>query len=60
MNNSTEHTEDCTGGAECAPIEGQWDQPPGIYVEEAHSELGDTAPWCQIRKSAFELAGGGS
>jgi hypothetical protein len=53
--NTTEHTEDCTGEAECAPIIGQWDQPPGIYVEQARAELAEDAPWCKIRVRAFEL-----
>jgi hypothetical protein len=52
-----EHTDDCTGEAECMPIDGQWDQPPGVCVEEARTELGDDAPWCQIRVRAFILDG---
>jgi hypothetical protein len=50
------HTEDCTGGLECEPIEGVWDQPPGIYAQMAQEQFGDM-PWCQIRRVAFVLEG---
>jgi hypothetical protein len=55
-----EHTDDCAGydAAECEPIDGQWDQPPAQYVEMATVEIGDIAPWCQVRVRAFELARG--
>lgn len=48
------HTEDCAGGDECEPLEGQWNQPPGIWVNAAEDELGG-APMCRIFEKAWEL-----
>lgn len=49
------HTDDCQGGDECEPIDGQWNQPAGTYRREAEAELGDDAPTCRIFELAWEL-----
>jgi hypothetical protein len=55
------HTDDCNnppfydGDEECVAVNGEWMQPPGIYVGQAEADLGDGAPWCAIRKLAWEL-----
>lgn len=53
---TTDHTEDCIArehpDLECAAIEGDWNQPPGGYVQQATDELGEDVPWCQIQSLA--------
>jgi hypothetical protein len=33
-----------------------WDQPPGVWLDEAESEFGGEAPWCVITERGNELA----
>ena len=49
------HTNDCIGGDECEPVEGEWMQPPGEYVSEAVAEMGDGALWCHVHMRAWEI-----
>jgi len=49
-----DHTDDCMGGTDCTAIDGSWNIPQGIYVDQAKGDLGDDAPWCRIRELAWE------
>lgn len=46
------HTDDCTGGKTCAPIDGVWDQPDAFSVQLAE---GSDEPWCVTRQRAMAL-----
>jgi hypothetical protein len=52
---SVVHTDDCFGGDECEPVEGEWMQPPNAYVSEAVADMGDGALWCHLRMRAWEI-----
>jgi len=49
------HTDDCTGDAECTPIRGDWNQPPEWAVSDAKDRLVDDAAWCRIHQLASQL-----
>ena len=53
LEDTMNHTDDCTGGKTCAPIDGIWDQPDGFSVQLA--EGGNDEPWCVTRRRAMAL-----
>lgn len=53
-----QHADDCDPdeNGECHPnFRGDWNQPPGVYVEQAKAELDDDAPWCRIHHLAHDF-----